>query len=158
MTDTLCCGQPVGPTGFCDVCGRRKIVIEAPPESNAPATPPTTSTLGGTDVYRLSSIQTGAPSLLTDPTYPEDRQYCGTCRRPVGRRIGKQQPIVTGFCPYCRTPFSFEPKLNAGDLVADRYEVLGWLAVGGAGPAVATGGAQGPDRLVRRRHRGARAP
>jgi serine/threonine-protein kinase PknG len=135
MTDTMCCGQPVGPTGFCDVCGRRKIAKppDPGPEPPRPTRPPTTSSWGGTDVYQLTSIPASEPTLLTDPTYPEDRQYCGACRRPVGRRIGTQPPMVSGFCPHCRTPFSFVPKLATGDVVADRYEVIGWLAVGGLG-------------------------
>ncbi len=35
--------------------------------------------------------------------------------------------------PTCRFPFSFDPKLQAGDLVAGQYEVAGCLAHGGLG-------------------------
>ena len=38
-----------------------------------------------------------------------------------------------GFCPKCGNPFSFTPKLQAGDLVGDQYEVAGCLAHGGLG-------------------------
>ena len=40
---------------------------------------------------------------------------------------------VEGFCPKDRTPFSFRPRLAPGDLVDDRYEILGALAHGGLG-------------------------
>jgi serine/threonine-protein kinase PknG len=127
MTETLCCGQPVGATGFCDVCGTRRLA--RPPAEPTSAT----SSWAGENVYSLPEIEAREPSLLTDPTYPERRQHCGSCGRPVGRRIGRQPPIVEGFCPHCATPFSFLPKLATGDLVADRYTVLGWLAIGGLG-------------------------
>ncbi|MEV6608049.1 tetratricopeptide repeat protein [Kutzneria sp. NPDC051319] len=138
MSDTMCCGQPVGPTGFCDVCGRRKRPRPAPPREPEPAAeptpPPETSSWRGSDVYALPSIPVGEPSLLPDPAYPEERRFCGSCGKEVGRRIGAQPPMVTGFCPHCRTPFSFVPKLHPGDKVANaRYEVIGWLAVGGQG-------------------------
>jgi serine/threonine-protein kinase PknG len=137
MTDTMCCGQPVAPTGFCDVCGQRKIAKPEPPPApvahEEPTPPPATSSWGGTDVYALSSIPTGEPSLLTDPAYPERRQFCGHCHQAVGRGIDDQPPRVTGFCPHCGTPFSFVPKLEPGAVVGDRYEVLGWLALGGLG-------------------------
>jgi len=148
--ETVCCGRPVGPTGFCDVCGRRKIAKPpaAGPEPPRPVRPATTSSWGGTDVYQLTSIPAREPSLLTDPAYPEDRQYCGSCRRPVGRRIGTQPPVVTGFCPHCGTRFSFVPKLEPGDVVADRYEVIGWLAVGGLGWLYLAGDRFLPDTRV----------
>ena len=38
-----------------------------------------------------------------------------------------------GFCAKCGNPYSFTPKLKAGDLVADQYEVAGCLAHGGLG-------------------------
>jgi serine/threonine-protein kinase PknG len=41
--------------------------------------------------------------------------------------------MTEGFCPNCRTRFSFSPKLVPGELVAGQYEVLGCLAHGGLG-------------------------
>jgi serine/threonine-protein kinase PknG len=38
-----------------------------------------------------------------------------------------------GFCPRCGQPFSFEPQLPPGTLVAGQYEVVGCLAHGGLG-------------------------
>ena len=38
-----------------------------------------------------------------------------------------------GFCPHCGAPFSFTPKLDAGELVAGQYEIVGCLAHGGLG-------------------------
>jgi len=41
--------------------------------------------------------------------------------------------MTEGFCPNCRTRYSFSPKLEPGELVADQYQVLGCLAHGGLG-------------------------
>jgi serine/threonine-protein kinase PknG len=41
--------------------------------------------------------------------------------------------MTEGFCPNCRTRYSFSPKLTPGELVAGQYEVLGCLAHGGLG-------------------------
>jgi serine/threonine-protein kinase PknG len=41
--------------------------------------------------------------------------------------------MTEGFCPHCRTRFSFAPKLAPGELVKGQYEVLGCLAHGGLG-------------------------
>src|SRR4029453_9225441 len=40
---------------------------------------------------------------------------------------------VEGSCPACGTRFSFRPGLSTGDVVDDRYEILGCLAYGGLG-------------------------
>ncbi|SHN46678.1 serine/threonine-protein kinase PknG [Cryptosporangium aurantiacum] len=65
----------------------------------------------------------------------QDRRFCGNpgCERPVGRDRDGKPGRDEGFCPSCRTPFSFVPKLAPGTLVAGRYEVLGALAYGGLG-------------------------
>ena len=38
-----------------------------------------------------------------------------------------------GFCPKCRTPFDFDPKLSPGTLLGGQYEIVGCLAHGGMG-------------------------
>ena len=38
-----------------------------------------------------------------------------------------------GFCPKCRRPYSFAPKLQPGDLVGGQYGVVGAIAHGGLG-------------------------
>ncbi|HET9658518.1 MAG TPA: tetratricopeptide repeat protein, partial [Kineosporiaceae bacterium] len=72
-------------------------------------------------------------AIMTDPTVPEDRRYCPACGSPVGRSRDGRPGRTEGFCPKCRTPFSFTPKLKAGDLVGVQYEVAGCLAHGGLG-------------------------
>jgi serine/threonine-protein kinase PknG len=76
--------------------------------------------------------------LLADPEVPEDRRFCPRCREPVGRgRPGGGSAAASarteGYCPNCGFRYSFRPKLRPGDVVADRYEVLGCLARGGLG-------------------------
>ncbi|MDQ2755773.1 MAG: serine/threonine-protein kinase PknG, partial [Actinomycetota bacterium] len=74
-----------------------------------------------------------ATALMKDPVVPEDKRYCSTCGTAVGRGHDGRPGRTTGFCPKCRQPFSFDPKLVAGDLVAGQYEVAGCLAHGGLG-------------------------
>ena len=64
---------------------------------------------------------------------PEDKRNCAKCGSPVGRSVDGKPGRPEGFCPKCGSPFSFTPKLHAGDLVAGQYEVAGALAHGGLG-------------------------
>jgi len=72
-------------------------------------------------------------AIMKNPMVPEDRRYCPSCGKPVGRSRDGQPGRTSGFCPNCRTPFDFAPKLRAGDLVGHQYEVAGCLAHGGLG-------------------------
>lgn len=153
----MCHGEPVGPTGFCDVCGRKRVRPEPPAESagdgarhavtsifdsaparlGAPRSTIDSQTRGIVDSAPLPAVTVVDPvsRLLTDPHYPEHHQFCGNpaCRKPVGRSYAGQPAQLEGFCGSCRLPFSFSPKLQAGDRVGDRYDVVGWLAHGGLG-------------------------
>ena len=64
---------------------------------------------------------------------PESRRFCARCDEPVGRGRDGAPGRTTGFCRKCGTPFSFEPKLAAGTVVAGQYEVVGCIAHGGMG-------------------------
>jgi serine/threonine-protein kinase PknG len=74
-----------------------------------------------------------ADAIILDPQVPEKRRFCAGCDEPVGRSRGGRPGRTEGFCPKCRHPFSFTPKLSAGDLVGGQYEVVGCLAHGGLG-------------------------
>src|SRR5215468_1626562 len=74
-----------------------------------------------------------ASAVLTDPSVPESQRYCGKCGEPVGRGRDGQPGRVDGFCPRDRTRYTFRPRLSPGELVDDRYEILGALAHGGLG-------------------------
>lgn len=67
---------------------------------------------------------------------PEEERHCNACGRPVGRAQGGEPGRITGFCGSCRTPFDFVtnmPSLQAGELVAGQYNILGPIAHGGMG-------------------------
>jgi len=67
---------------------------------------------------------------------PEEDRHCNACGRPVGQAQGEDPGRVTGFCGSCRTPFDFVtnmPTLQAGELVAGQYSILGPIAHGGMG-------------------------
>jgi serine/threonine-protein kinase PknG len=72
-------------------------------------------------------------ALMDPPTVAEDKRYCSVCQAPVGRSRDGAPGRSKGFCPKCRTPFDFDPKLQPGALVGGQYEVVGGLAHGGMG-------------------------
>ncbi|WP_107030849.1 serine/threonine-protein kinase [Streptomyces sp. NRRL F-2799] len=73
--------------------------------------------------------------VLDNPEVPERKRYCSRsdCGAPVGRARGERPGRTEGFCTKCGHPYSFVPKLRAGDIVHGQYEVAGCLAHGGLG-------------------------
>ena len=88
---------------------------------------------GGITTVRPAPSIDAEKALLTNPSVPENKRFCPQCGEPVGRGRDGKPGRTTGFCANCRHPFSFDPKLKAGDLVAGQYEVAGCLAHGGLG-------------------------
>jgi serine/threonine-protein kinase PknG len=74
-----------------------------------------------------------ADVVMADAIVSEHRRFCGGCGGAVGRSHDGSAGRIKGFCRRCGTPFSFTPKLRAGDVVADQYEVVGCLTHGGLG-------------------------
>jgi serine/threonine-protein kinase PknG len=74
-----------------------------------------------------------AAAIMTNPVVSEEKRTCPSCGAPVGRSRDGRPGRAEGFCAKCRNPFSFLPKLVAGDLVGGQYEVAGCLAHGGLG-------------------------
>jgi serine/threonine-protein kinase PknG len=77
-----------------------------------------------------------AKAVLKLPQVPENKRFCSVCGQPAGRSRADAPDIpgrTEGFCRNCGAPFSFEPRLQAGELVAGQYDVLGCLAHGGLG-------------------------
>ncbi|MGW0246495.1 tetratricopeptide repeat protein [Nocardia goodfellowii] len=139
--------------GYCDVCGA------APSRPVTSSTLPTTEASTGSG-RSARSVRTGRSSssqskrgglggglvemprqpkvnpleaILVDPQVAEDKRFCGSCGRAVGRSRDGRPGRTEGFCPHCGTKFSFTPKLVAGDRVGGQYEVKGCLAHGGFG-------------------------
>ncbi|GAA2420803.1 serine/threonine-protein kinase [Streptomyces glaucus] len=73
--------------------------------------------------------------VLRDPRVPERKRFCSRsdCGAPVGRARAGRPGRTEGFCTKCGHPYSFVPKLRAGDVVHGQYEVAGCLAHGGLG-------------------------
>jgi serine/threonine-protein kinase PknG len=88
---------------------------------------------GGITTVRPAPEIDAAKALLTNPSVPENKRFCPKCGEPVGRGRDGKPGRSTGFCAKCRFPFSFDPKLQPGELVAGQYEVAGCLAHGGLG-------------------------
>ncbi|POX38399.1 serine/threonine protein kinase [Streptomyces sp. Ru73] len=73
--------------------------------------------------------------VLENPEVPERKRFCSRsdCGAPVGRARSGRPGRTEGFCTKCGHPYSFVPKLRAGDVVHGQYEVVGCLAHGGLG-------------------------
>ena len=89
----------------------------------------------GAGITTVPSLPVGDPAsaIMAVAEVPEDRRVCPACGAPVGRSRDGHPGRTEGFCPQCRNPYSFAPKLAKGDLVAGQYEVAGCLAHGGLG-------------------------
>ncbi|WP_421106492.1 tetratricopeptide repeat protein [Streptomyces sp. NEAU-S77] len=73
--------------------------------------------------------------VLDDPRPPSRGQICGRpgCEETVGAPYNGEPALSAGFCPRCRHPFDFTPRLRPGDLLGDQYKVIGCVAFGGLG-------------------------
>ncbi len=103
---------------------------------------PTRRLTATTQTSRLGAGLTQVPSvpdtdprqaLMNSPTVSEDKRFCSVCQAKVGRAREGSPGRSKGFCPKCRSPFDFDPKLQPGALVGGQYEVVGGLAHGGMG-------------------------
>jgi len=74
-----------------------------------------------------------AGAIMKNPVVPENKRNCPSCGQPVGRGRDGEPGRTKGFCPNCQNPYSFDPKLAPGDVIAGQYEVAGPLAHGGMG-------------------------
>ncbi|MCK2237298.1 MULTISPECIES: serine/threonine-protein kinase [unclassified Crossiella] len=61
----------------------------------------------------------------------EDQRVCGRCGHPVGRGYAGRPGRTEGHCANCGARYAFLPKLAPGEVVEQRYEVLGCLPRGG---------------------------
>jgi serine/threonine-protein kinase PknG len=145
--------------GYCNLCGmaRRSGDAGTPASARHAAAPVTTEqsstgTVGrrrstvaragtsararlGAGLVQMPAVPYRDPSsvVMSEAIVAESRRFCAACRDPVGRGRDGGAGRTEGFCRNCGTPFSFAPKLAAGDLVAGQYEVAGCLAHGGLG-------------------------
>jgi len=138
------CSGTIEETGFCGACFRRPLSVPELPSTEElvvpPSEPSTTATRGSGiwvsgDLLSLPFFDLPDPAslVLPNPEVPERNRFCSTCRGPVGRSYADQPGFTDGHCGGCGARFSFSLKLREGDLVADRYEVVGALARGGFG-------------------------
>ena len=151
------CPGPIGADGYCDVCGTKGLPVDLGASLSAAAgrdEPPeavtaVTVTSGPTGPSSAGRMRLGdglarvppepgtddpEGGVLKDPTLPEWKRFCARCvDTPVGRSRDGRPGLLCGYCPKCRHPFDFEPKLCAGDVVGGQYEVIGCLAHGGLG-------------------------
>jgi serine/threonine-protein kinase PknG len=147
------CNGTIDSDGYCDTCG----AAAAPRVAGSTAITSNTSsskvdktqltrrgatTRSTTSRHRLGAGLVDVPpiprrdpesAVLADPRVSEERRHCSGCDSPVGRSHDETPGRTEGFCRQCGRPFSFTPKLAAGDIVASQYAVVGCLAHGGLG-------------------------
>ncbi|MEB3962394.1 serine/threonine-protein kinase PknG [Streptomyces kunmingensis] len=91
----------------------------------------------GAGLVRVPDVPRPDPRVMVqdNPEVPERKRFCSRsdCGAPVGRARGDRPGRTEGFCTKCGHPYSFVPKLGAGDVVHGQYEVVGCLAHGGLG-------------------------
>ncbi|MFI7338202.1 tetratricopeptide repeat protein [Streptomyces sp. NPDC050085] len=91
----------------------------------------------GAGLVRVPDVPRPDPREMVqkNPEVPERKRFCSRsdCGAPVGRARGDRPGRTEGFCTKCGHPYSFMPKLSAGDIVHGQYEVVGCLAHGGLG-------------------------
>ncbi|MFE1954028.1 tetratricopeptide repeat protein [Streptomyces sp. NPDC059524] len=91
----------------------------------------------GAGLVRVPDVPRPDPRAMVQkhPEVPERKRFCSRsdCGAPVGRARGDRPGRTEGFCTKCGHPYSFVPKLAAGDIVHGQYEVVGCLAHGGLG-------------------------
>ncbi|MGC7101576.1 tetratricopeptide repeat protein [Amycolatopsis lurida] len=145
-----CHGKPVGPGGFCDECGRRRVAPPPAPVLSSARRGTESDLTGDSDFGSLPAVEVPDPAtlVLTEPEYPVEQQFCGKCGGPVGRPYRGQPPLRHGFCEQDGEPFDFRPKLTAGERVGRQYDVLGCLAHGGLGWVYLATDSHLPDKYV----------
>ncbi|MEV6693739.1 tetratricopeptide repeat protein [Micromonospora sp. NPDC051196] len=135
-TRTIGCPGSVDETGYCERCG---LSPAAPPVATGQPDRSPVARADSRDSWMVASL-VSLPVLTFHPEHaatqslrvPEEARFCAK-GHPVGRSRGGRPGLDEGFCPHCRTPFSFLPGLRPGVVVADRYEVVRCLARGGQG-------------------------
>ncbi|QKV93121.1 protein kinase [Streptomyces sp. NA02950] len=91
----------------------------------------------GEGLLDLPRVELPSPRdlVLRDPRPPSRGRTCGRpgCGETVGAPYAGQPALPSGYCPRCRHPFDFTPRLRPGDLLGDQYRVVGCVAYGGLG-------------------------
>jgi serine/threonine-protein kinase PknG len=137
--------------GYCDECGHKAPAPDSPSariETSANRGTAGLSIGGANDPTRAvgrgrlgANLLVVPPVPLRDPAaalmavalVPESQRFCGQCGGPVGRGGNRRPGKTEGFCPNDGKPYSFVPRLSPGEVIHDRYEVLGVIAHGALG-------------------------
>lgn len=162
MSDILCkCGGKII-DGFCDDCGKAS-GVQSVSNNNSIASNINTNVsitdVTNTSSFTIGSARTGSkrknvttshvtsskrhalggglvslPSspgidplklILPKHEVPENKRYCPSCNSKVNR--------TKGYCPNCGKEYDFEPTLKEGQIINEKFEIKGPIALGGFG-------------------------
>ncbi|GGK50069.1 hypothetical protein GCM10010094_07810 [Streptomyces flaveus] len=126
------CGGAVLPTGYCAECGRAE-----KDDPGLPQLPEKPMEFGPKELLALPEHEPRAPEeRLISAQSPLrigmtcSSAECGTAFVPPYT----EGPVpIEGYCPACRERYSYRPELTRGDVLGDKYEVIGPIAHGGQG-------------------------
>ncbi|GAB7039035.1 MULTISPECIES: serine/threonine-protein kinase [Catenuloplanes] len=135
------CTGEIDETGFCVECDHRPLP-EAP--QSAPAGgcgAPGCGTAGRpwsvNGIVTMPTMPSRDPAsrIMMQSTAFDAVRRCGRagCQGRLNSATGSGAPRTKGFCPECGKPFTLEPRLKPGDLVAGQYRIEGPLARSGFG-------------------------
>ena len=113
--------------------GSARVGLSRPTRRLVTATSRTQALGAGITVVPSVPVPDPQSIVLANPEVAEEKRSCSHCGEKVGRSRAGKPGRPAGFCPRCRTPYSFTPKLEPGDVVGGQYEVVGCIAHGGLG-------------------------
>lgn len=133
------CDGSLDDTGYCETCYRA-------PAGHAPVALPCGVACARADsgsfevaggLVRLPVLGRTDPRsrLLDEQDLVSAPRRCGKrgCKGVIGLSTADNPSGLDGKCSFCKTEFSFRPRLHEGDVVADQYRVLGPMAQSGFG-------------------------
>ncbi|MFG1610874.1 tetratricopeptide repeat protein [Actinoplanes sp. NPDC049265] len=149
-----CPGGFIDDTGYCTGCWRPPERAESvPTDVEKPAPTPGPQPCGAactragdppTDFFDVAAGLVQLPvlggsdpgdRLMDEKRLTSSPRQCGRdrCTGLIGVSSKLDPSGLTGVCARCGKPYSFRPRLHAGDVVAEQYRVLGPLAQSGFG-------------------------
>ncbi|MER7134201.1 serine/threonine-protein kinase [Streptosporangium saharense] len=132
MTACAFCSGAVDEDGYCVECGLSAGTASRPASRSAVSGSRMLRAADGLVSVPVPSGRDPSTRVISDPSRVRLNRRCRK-GHVINFTYAGQPVVLRGFCPTCKTPFDFTPRLTPGELVADQYEVVGPIAHGGLG-------------------------